>query len=58
MVSELKRDAWLASDYTPLVYNYENLNDSTFEVKYYKYLEEFVNFLKLTDTLKEKYYKY
>ena len=48
----------MVSDYTQWVYNYENLNDSTFEVKYYKYLEEFVNFLKLTDTFKEKYYKY
>ena len=46
------------SDYTQWVYNYENLNDNKIEVKYYKYLEEFVNFLKLTDTFKEKYYKY
>ena len=66
-MSELKSDAWLASDYFPLVvnyeivvynllevYNYQILDYSTFEVKYYKYLEEFVNFLKLTDTFKEK----
>ena len=52
------------SDYTQWVCHYENLGYSTFEskyyknVKYYKYLEEFVNFLKLTDTFKEKYYKY
>ena len=70
-MSELKSNAWLAFDYVFLVdnyeivvynllevYNYQILDYSTFEVKYYKYLKEFVDFLKLTDTFKEKYYKY
>ena len=71
MVSELKSDAWLASDYVFLVdnyeivvyntlevYNYQILGNSTFESKYYKNVESIIDYLKLTDTFKEKYYKY
>ena len=48
----------MVSDYTQWVYNYENLNNSTFESKYYKNVESIIDYLKLTDTLKEKYLKY
>ena len=71
MVSELKSKAWLASDYVFLVinyetvvynllevYNYQILDNSTFESKYYKNVESIIDYLKLTDTFKEKYYKY
>ena len=71
MVSELKSDAWLASDYVFLVvnyetvvynllegYNYQIFDNSTFESKYYKNVESIIDYLKLTDTFKEKYYKY
>ena len=71
MVSELKSDIWLAFVivflvvnyetvvyYTLEVYNYQILGNSTFESKYYKNVESIIDYLKLTDTLKEKYLKY
>ena len=45
------------SDYTQWVYNYENLNENKFEVKYYKYVEQFKNYLQFYSTFESKYYK-
>ena len=71
MVSELKSNAWLAFDYVFLVdnyeivvynllegYNYQNVDNSTLESKYYQFVKSIIDYLKLTDTLKEKYNKY
>ena len=38
--------------------NYEHLDYCTSDFEYYKYLEEFGYFLRLTDTLEKKYYVY
>ena len=46
------------SDYTQWVYNYENLNDNKFEVKYYEYVEQFKNYLKFYCVLELKYYQF
>ena len=37
---------------------YKNLNEDAFDLKYYKYLENNTNFLKLTDMFEVKYYEY
>ena len=47
----------MVSDYTQWVYNYENLNENKFEVKYYKYVEQFKNYLQFYSTFESKYYK-
>ena len=45
------------SDYTQWVYNYKNVDNSTFELKYYKYVEQFKNYLQFYSMCESKYYK-
>ena len=48
----------MVSDYIQRVYNYKNVNNSTLELKYYKYVEQFKNYLKFYCVLELKYYKF
>ena len=40
------------------VYNYQNVDNSTLELKYYKYLEQNKNYLKFYCVLGSKYYQF
>ena len=57
MVSELHGDAQLGSHYFHSVDNYQNVDNSTFELKYYKYVELFRNYLQFYCALESKYYQ-
>ena len=39
------------------VYNYQNVDNSTLELKYYKYVELFKNYLQFYCALESKYYQ-
>ena len=57
-MSELKCDALLGSHYFHLVDNYQNVDNSTSGLKYYKYVEQFGNYLKFYCVLGSKYYQF
>ena len=38
--------------------NYQNVDNSTLELKYYKYVEQFKNYLKFYCVLELKYYQF
>ena len=47
----------MVSDYIQRVYDYKNVNNNTLELKYYKYVEQFKNYLQFYSTFESKYYK-
>ena len=58
MVSELHSDALFGYHYFHSVDNYQNVDNSTLELKYYEYLEQNKNYLKFYCVLESKYYQF
>ena len=48
----------LVSNYFHSVDNYQNVDNSTLELKYYKYAEQFKNYLRFYCVLELKYYQF
>ena len=57
-MSELNSDDLFGCHYFHSVDNYQNVDNSTLELKYYKYLEQNKNYLKFYCVLESKYYQF
>ena len=57
-MSELKVRRLVGSHYFHSVDNYQNVDNNTLELKYYKYKEQFKNYLKFYCVLESKYYQF